>query len=374
MRRPRTLLFSIMSANALRRLCDEIVDSLAAGDQQRFVAATRSLATATPQAAPDDVQDAIGQLAGILATIPLGRGADLARLAGAMTNHGPMPRELLPVLVRRAIEVMGLAARFTAFYGTDDDDLPNPDDSALIQPVMTRLQDILAGQATGTPLPGMPDAPAPDATARALTEAWFTSNGWVQPVLYLSQRKDVRASLPERAQLLEATEAVAGQLSTAHWLLGLLLVLDDEELIILHRAAGHGYRVIISGIGDNFQLHTLLAASLIGEEQRGMIPGQPPAPAEIAAASEGEVAPPDGIKGNFNLVDAYGAWIWNEGRPADIPRLEGTRVVVIDPPPYERAWNAGRAYPLMRPSVTVTEILPAAEAARWLSKVKKPSR
>ena len=139
-------------------------------------------------------------------------------------------------------------------------------------------------------------------------------------------------------------------------------------------AAGRGYRVIISGIGDNFQLHTLLAASLIGEEQRGMIPGQPPAPAEIAAASEGEVAPPDGIKGNFNLVDAYGAWIWNEGRPADIPRLEGTRVVVIDPPPYERTWNAGRAYPLMRPSVTVTAILPAAEAARWLSKVKKPSR
>jgi hypothetical protein len=269
---------------------------------------------------------------------------------------------------------MGLAARFTAFYGTDDDDLPNPDDPALIQPVMTRLQDILAGQVTGTPLPGMPDPPAPDATARALTEAWFTGNGWVQPVLYLSQRKDVRASLPERAQLLEATEAVAGQLSTAHWLFGLLLVLDDEELIILHRAAGRGYRVIISGIGDNFQLHTLLAANLIGEEQRGMIPGQPPAPAEIAAASEGEVAPPDGIKGNFNLVDAYGAWIWNEGRPADIPRLEGTRVVVIDPPPYERTWNAGRAYPLMCPSVTVTEILPAAEAARWLSKVKKPSR
>src|ERR1700743_3233061 len=92
MRRPTTLLFSIMSANALRRPLREIVDSLAAGDQQRFVPATRSLATATPQAAPDDVQDAIAQLAGILATIPLGRGADLARLAGAMTNHRPMPR------------------------------------------------------------------------------------------------------------------------------------------------------------------------------------------------------------------------------------------------------------------------------------------
>jgi hypothetical protein len=108
--------------------------------------------------------------------------------------------------------------------------------------------------------------------------------------------------------LLSRTEAVAGQLSTAHWLLRLLLVLDDEELIVLHRATGRG------------------------EEPRGMIPGQPPTPAEIAAASDGEVALPDGIRGNFNLVDTFGAWIWNEGRPADIPRLEGTRVV-IDPPP-----------------------------------------
>lgn len=32
------------------------------------------------------------------------------------------------------------------------------------------------------------------------------------------------------------------------------------------------------------------------------------------------------------------------GRPADTPSLEGTRVVVIDPPPYVRTWNAGRAY------------------------------
>lgn len=367
--------FAMMSANALSRFCDEIADSLAVGDQQRFEAATRSLAAATPQAAPDDVQDAMARLAVILATIRFGRGVDLARLAGAMTSHGPMPRELLPVLVRRATEVMELAGRFAAVYGAGEEALPDPEDPGLVQPVMTRLRSILAGPAAVPPLPGMPDLPAaPDAAARTLAEAWFTGNGWVQPVLYLSQRKDIRASLPERARLLAATEAVAEQFNAAHWLLGLLLVLDDEGLVVLHRATGRGYRVTISGIGDNFQLHTLLAANLIGAELRGMIPGRPPTPAEIAAASDGEVAPPDGIKGNFNLVDAYGAWIWNEGRPADIPRLEGTRVVVIDPPPYERMWNAGRAYPLMRPSVTVDEILPSTEAARWLSMVKRPSR
>jgi len=363
------------SGNALLGICADIEDALAAGSQQRFEAATRSLGAATLEAAPDDVRDAMARLAGILATIRFSRGAELARLAGAMTNHGPMPGELLPVLVRRATEVMEIADRFAATIGTDGESLPSPEDPELVQPAMSRLRGILAGPPGATLPPGAPDLPAdPDAAALALAEAWFTGNAWVQPVLFLSQRKDVRAGLPGRDRLLAATEAVARQLNAAHWLHGLLLVLDDEPLVVLHRPTGRGYRVTISGLGDNFQLHTLLAAHLIGEESRGMIPGKPPTPAEIAAASDGDLTPPGGIKGNFNLADAYGAWIWNEGRPADIPRLDGSRVVVLDPPAYVRTWNAGRAYPLMRPGVTVDEILPEAEAARWLSVVKPAAR
>ncbi len=77
--------------------------------------------------------------------------------------------------------------------------------------------------------------------------------------------------------------------------------------------------------------------------------------------------------GADEVVDAFGSWIWNEGRPADIPRLGGERVVVLDPPPYLRSWTAGRAYPLMRPSVDVQRVLAAGEAERWLALVK-PSR
>ena len=49
----------------------------------------------------------------------------------------------------------------------------------------------------------------------------------------------------------------------AVWLIGLLEVLDDEPLIVVDRATGAACEVTISGIGDNFQLHTLLAATLI---------------------------------------------------------------------------------------------------------------
>ena len=321
----------------------------------------------------------MARLAGILATIEVGRGPDLAKLAGAMADFGPMSKELLPVLVRRATEVMELAAQFAATYGGDDKNLPSTENPTLYQEAVTRLRENL-GSSVAASGPGLPVDP--DAAARALAVAWFTCNGWVQPVLYLSQRKDVRASLPERARLLAATQSVADYAGTASWLLGLLLVVDDEPLIVLHRQSGRGYRVTISGIGDNFQLHTLLAANLIGNKSgnllpgksRGLLPGKRPTPAEVAAASDGDPTPAGGIRGNFNLVDAYGGWIWNEGRPADIPHLDGIRVVVLDPPPYQRSWNAGRAYPLMRPTVTVDEILPAAEAARWLSKVKPPSR
>ena len=69
------------------------------------------------------------------------------------------------------------------------------------------------------------------------------------------------------------------------------------------------------------------------------------------------------IQGRFNLVDGYGQWIWNEGKPADIPLLDGRRVVVLDPPPYLRTWNIGRSFPMMRPEMRLERVLPAGEAA-----------
>ena len=164
-------------------------------------------------------------------------------------------------------------------------------------------------------------------------------------------------------------------IGVAHWLYGLLLVLDDEPLTVLHRPTGRGFRVVISGIGDNFQLHTLLAARLTGDEVRGFLPGERPSAAEIAAATGGpDLTPAGRIRGQFNLVDAFGDWIWGEGRPADIPRLDGERVVVLDPPSYARSWNAGRVYPLMRPSLEVKRVLAADEAERWLGLVKPSQR
>ena len=155
-------------------------------------------------------------------------------------------------------------------------------------------------------------------------------------------------------------------------------MLDDEPLLVLDRGfagTGLGFRVTIGGIGDNFQLHTLLAAALIGDPARGLLPGRAPSAVVVAAAGTGDdVQPAGGLSGNWNLVDAYGEWIWNEGRPADIPHLDGVRVAVIDPQPYARTWNIGRQYPLMVPSVRIDAELPPAEATLLHARVKPSNR
>jgi hypothetical protein len=362
----------MMSDSGLPGYCDELLWSLDSGDQAGYLEALQRIRQATPRASQAEVQETAARLTPLVATIPFWKGSDLASVAGQVTSYCADNSVILPALVRRTIAVMELSAWFAVVL--HDKNVPDPEDPGLYQQSVGLLRDVLSQPGRDT-LPGMLGLPSqPDARAGALAEAWFSCRSWMQPVLYLAQRKDIRVTLPDRDRLTAACDAIREHMVTAEWLHGLLLVLDDETLVVLHRPTGLGYRVTISGIGDNFQLHTLLAAALIGRKSRGMIGGKAPSPAEVAAASDGpDLAPRGGIQGRFAMADAYGDGIWLEGRPADIPALEGTRVVVLDPPPYPRSWDAGRAYPQMRPSLMVDEILNELSSAYWLDKVRPPA-
>ncbi|MFL6072419.1 MAG: hypothetical protein ACJ73S_03380 [Mycobacteriales bacterium] len=352
-----------MSGADLGERVDELLAVVEGNDHEAVSVGFDGVARAAMKASPDQIQAVLPALVPVLARIPIGMGGMLAGLAGTMAEHGTDPAVVVPTLVGRAIEAMELAARFEQAYQAAFGEPPDPENPDLAQPTLQRF----VGSAT--------DRGTTEPEAFAQVEAWFCGDQWVRPVLLLSQRQNVRAMLPDRPRMTAAMDAMREHHECAYWLYGLLLVLDDEPLIVLHRATGRGFRVTINGVGSNFQLHTLLAAALIGEESHGMLPGQRPSAVEIAAATDGEeLTPPDVIHGRFNLVDAYGSSIWNEGRPADIPTMDGTRVVVLDPPPYPRAWTAGRPYPFMRPTVTVHGPLPASEAARWLAQVRPATR
>jgi len=338
-------------------ICAGLSDAIIRLDGQASSEYHRAAVKRAHAAGPDELSEALARLLPALRAVALGNGAHLARLVAGLIELGAAPEPVLDVLVDRIATGLEQAARFRELAARMDAEVAAPESPEQ----MAALGERVVRAAAGTGI-------APDEAMR-LTQAWLTVDAWIPALLLPLQQRRGRRALPSRGRLIAAAEAVLDDVASATWLHGLLLVLDDEPLLVLHRAGGRGYEVTIGGIGDNFQLHTLLAATLIGDPARGLVPGVPPRPEWVAAARDGEWAPPGGIEGQFNLVDGYGAWIWNEGRPSDIPMLGDRRVVVLDPPPYRRGWDHGRIYPLMVPQITLARVLPPAEAAARLSQV-----
>jgi hypothetical protein len=103
--------------------------------------------------------------------------------------------------------------------------------------------------------------------------------------------RDAAGLLPE---IGDAAERLGDSVPRAHWLPGLAQVLDDEPVVVIDNATGRGFRLTMSGVGDNFQLHTLLAGRLIGDPAHGLLAGERPAPTWLAAATTASPRPPPG--------------------------------------------------------------------------------
>ncbi|GIF72155.1 hypothetical protein [Asanoa siamensis] len=333
---------------SVAELCAELAEAVDRHDEAAAQRAFKEIVRGVERAEPPQLTEALVALRPALAEVPLGNGAPLAALAAGLVEAGGDPVAALDVLAERVAAGLEQAARFPALAGTEVDQ-PNDPESA--RAVVERV-----AAAGGLDLD----------EASAVTQAWFTVDEWIPALLLPLQQKAGRAAVPQRDRLIEAASVAPDEIDAAHWLLGLLLVLDDEQLVVVHRASGAVFTVTVSGVGDNFQLHTLLAHTLVGG---GHLPGRAPEPAWVAAATDGPLQPPAPIQGQFNLVDAGGKWIWNEGRPVDIEPVAGRRIVVLDPAPYERSWNVGRVYPLMVPEIRLDAVLPADEAQAWLQLV-----
>lgn len=213
--------------------------------------------------------------------------------------------------------------------------------------------------------------------------AWNSLDLLCKPAIAMLARSvEGRRQARKRQALVEGASFLSYFHPTVTWLRDLLQVLDDEELLVLHPEWKRGYRVKIVGVADNFQLHLLLAHALIGDPDRGKLPGQRPDPCVVRAARGYKTSLPDPTAtGVFNLVSWRGLlpdqtlssdhsfWIWGEGTPADIPVLEGVRVILLGPPPYERAWNAGPKFSGMIANLIILDILRPEAVEGWLARI-----
>lgn len=322
---------------AMQRLWQQVRAATAAGGPDATAAADAALTS----------------IAGLFDGLPPGRGSRLAVLAGAVVEAGADPLPAVAPVVDGWLAAAGLAtdfaARWKAAVGLAP---PEPtDDPANFETVLGRL---LRDGARDEQ-----DA----AAARTATAAWFMLGQWTMALTTFLQRAAVRTGLPRREEIEDALEGLQDVRYDLDYLVDLLRVLDDAEIVVLHRPSGRGWRLLVGGIGDNFQLHTLVAAALLSPVDDTLLPGNPPREAEVAAATDGPLRPEGGMNARFHLVDGEGHWIWLEGVPADIPVVGGDRLVVLDPLPEPRSWEAGRQFVQMVPTVRVLRELDRDEAA-----------
>ncbi|MGW7463886.1 hypothetical protein ACWGJT_04075 [Streptomyces xantholiticus] len=340
-------------ATGLTATVSELEEAVATRDGDRTGRAFTAMMNAV-QSAPDAERVLAGpRLAALLPAFPpTGPRPMLAMAAGFCVEHGADPADcaepILGGVHQDLLDALEFARRWTSTYAAENE-LPEPDEKIIDDALLVRL----GGDGH---------------KAARLALAWCSVEQWQPPALAVLcrstevRRRHASAILPACRELASLERHDLKCLAYA------LAVLDDEPLVVLHRPTGTGFEVRIGGIGDNFQLHTLLAHVLVGG---GYVPGTVPSAESVRLATDPE--PAQGrtqtiATGTFELLTADDERIWNEGLPDDIPVVEGCRLLVLDEPTYQRSWNADRFFPHLPGKAELIRVLTAEETRSWFAR------
>ena len=336
-----------------RTAFQQLIDASAAADPHHFPDAVHRVHTQAAHVPTNERELALEALTTLLQTTHLAPGitADLSVLAGALVELGTDPGPTGPHILHLLHTVGQDALTFLhAWNHTGGGTPPAPDH--ITADAETRVATHLGPH-----------------TAPTATMSWWTLGRHTLAARTMLSEPSVRAHIRRTPALHANLMALANQLSPhlADFddIRALLRMSEATSALVLHRTTGRAFRVLFDGIGDNFQLHTLLAHALIGHNHQGLS-GPEPDPRWVASFRDGPTDPhAQTVWGWWNLVAHDGTWVWNEGVPAEIPTVEGERVLILDPQPYPRSWNAGRRHRHVHGWLVVDGELDHTEAQLW---------
>jgi len=190
--------------------------------------------------------------------------------------------------------------------------------------------------------------PAEDLEA---ARAWEAMGSLYRPaVAILSPSGDARELC--RGQLGDLTEVLRHHDAGGAYVWRLLRVLDDAPLTVRHDSGAA--RVRISGVADNLQLQVLLMEAL-GEAGALEVPR--PEADWLAVARGGAPQQISGTVTGAWTLSSPGGEVPLDGDPADIPEVDGERILLLhdaEPPP---TWHNGRMFAALPAQVTLEEVL-----------------
>jgi hypothetical protein len=289
-----------------------------------------------------------------------------SRIVGAMIESGHDPEPARPAMLGALQTTLPacatLAAEAEAAVGEPDEDLDINDDA---------IDEWLADQRAHA---------LNEAAGRhpAALEAWQRLHEiWPGAIALLSVDPVARAEARELAPVAEKIEEVH---EAAGWLRAMLTVLDEEPYVAIEPGTRTGIVGRMSGIVENFQLNTLLMDEFPRDEPRvsreavAVARGNGPQQIDETVTGVWNLYTYAALRAGGELPDATdrdyaGTWIWNEGMPADIPVVDGHRVILLGPAEPVRSWPAQRMF-LKLPARLTAELLDESALDEWLAKIE----
>jgi hypothetical protein len=188
--------------------------------------------------------------------------------------------------------------------------------------------------------------------------------------------------------LRTAAERLTPHCQEARKLVELLTIPDDEAFLVLHPESRSGFRATVRGVADVGQFHILITAALATEPQTNLPAGAaipdrfvaasrnsgPPIPAGIPMVMEArfQFYKPSAIKPDGTLPIGFTGcdhWLWPATPLAEVPRVDGERVLFLGPPAYRAKWDVSPRFQGMPAEVRVVENLGPFRVADQLSRL-----
>lgn len=178
--------------------------------------------------------------------------------------------------------------------------------------------------------------------------------------------------------LAAAAAVVAPHLRPVREVAELLAVLDDQVVLAVHPASRFAVRVQVCGVADVRQLHVLLADLVPTDRVPGGRPDRrvvaayrdvDPHPDAPLASARFQLYLPAALRPDGTLpcgLEGSDHWVWGDRSPAEIPAVNGERVLLLGDPVFADTWPAVRTCPRLRAEATRIETLSRPAVERWL--------
>lgn len=198
--------------------------------------------------------------------------------------------------------------------------------------------------------------------------------------------RDLLARIKQDDAIREAIDRIQAHDPYAISLEAILSMTDRTPLLVMDMTHQQAWRGVVDGVTHNFQLHALLKHALASDVRTNLrcAPLPPQELAYYTRYQEAQETPTS--ESHLGLFHARGillkgaaddddgrlkSAIYDEGRPAQIPRVDGVMVILIHRQDYKRYWQSqGAELGYFSASLKLHETLSEQERLRWVARLE----